>query len=303
MGFLGTIASSLVGGLLGGGQGQAPVQQNIAGGGGFLGGVNASSNVLGNSAVKEAVPEMEPLEERKSLGGRIKGGLRKANTALGSDAGRLATDVGQQFLGDARQARNKRKHFEYLEGKLGNPYEAAAVGGGQAGSVSPSSMASSPSSVSAGHPSQKAEARAQQVHPFSIEEARVKIDTMKFDLKNKWPMRLSQMSADNGVFGLLAYESGMDFEKILGLIPGESMESLTQLVSDYQSYQSHFRRESKGIEDYIIEKGKAIILNPSVMKEGDLLFKEGKKLFRDFGKPSNRQLYRKEFELWRNKIK
>lgn len=262
--------------------GAGPIAEAALGGGAPA----ASANVLGSGGgqsavpvglerpIREAVPDVEPLVDEskpKSFGERFGAAKGKVDEFLGSDSGALAQNIGGQFLGDFRQRRNTNKRYQDVRGRGLNPFEASGVTAG-AGTGAPSTtMGRPPAAVSAGHPSQKAERRAQELQPFNLEEIRVKIDTMKFDLKNKWPMRLSGMSAENGVFGLMAYASGMDFENILSLIPGEDMESLNKLVSDFQAYQSHWRRETLGLEasirDYIVDGGASIISDPNVSKE------------------------------------
>lgn len=101
-----------------------PVASAVVPGGGQIAG---AANKLGGSmgGGGEAVPDMEPLTEPKS--GNIMG---KINKGIGSNVGKLTTDVAGGFLSDYRQRRNTKKRFEDLTGKGLNPYEAAGAGGG-----------------------------------------------------------------------------------------------------------------------------------------------------------------------------
>lgn len=181
---------------------------------GFLGGDSASGNVLGNGA-QEAVPTIEKL----GLGTRVKS---RVNQFLGSDAGRLGTDVGMQFLGDARQARNKKKHFEYLEGKGLNPWEAASLGGGAAGSVSPSSHASAPSSVSAGHPSLKMAAIAGrkewiETEVIAAQFEKIQAESLLIKMNTEWlvPFKFAGMGMENMKAALATFNSPVDISRVL----------------------------------------------------------------------------------------
>lgn len=194
------------------------------GSGGFLGGREMSSSILGNGSIStgggakvlgqpsEAFPEQFPLEKRP---GRFRRGLDRTNEFLGSDVGRLGQNVGGQFLGDYRQARNKKKHFEYLEGKLGNPYEAASVGGGQAGSAPSTSIGQGPVSVSRGHPSQKKV--SQEIENLKVQrrkidaEARVAEQMAEFYVPFKW----ATIGPENMKAMLASFNSGLPYDVIL----------------------------------------------------------------------------------------
>jgi len=108
---LGTIASQ-AGNLLPGGGKEAPITS-----GGYV--------TSGNKTDTRQEPITDP-DGPKSF-------MEKTNNFLGSDTGRLATNIGGQFLSDFRQRRNSRNRFDDLKEEGLTATEIAGGGGGAGG--------------------------------------------------------------------------------------------------------------------------------------------------------------------------
>lgn len=208
------LAASFVPGL-----GQAAGRTNVLG----SGGAQVQSTTLGDPLPGNTGAPSGPItlgssgtseEEKVPLGGRIKSGLKKANNVLGSDAGRLAQNVGGQFLGDARQLRNTKKHQEYLKSEGLNPWEAATGARGAAPTPT-TSIGAAPSAVSGGHPSQKKV--GQEITNLKAQRAKIDAEARVAELTAEWyvPFKWATLGPENMKAMLASFNSGLPYDVIL----------------------------------------------------------------------------------------
>lgn len=160
--------------------------------------------VLGSSGVSE----------RRPLGGRIKEGLKKFDNVLGSDTGRLAQNIGGQFLGDFRQQRNTKKHQEFLKGEGLNPWEAATGARGVAQAPS-TSMGASPASISRSSPGQKKV--GQELLNLKAQRSKIDAEARIADLSGQYflPLKWATIGPENMKAMLASFNSGLTPDQIL----------------------------------------------------------------------------------------
>lgn len=237
---LGTLGSFALGALKGGKQ--AP------GGGGF------TDNGWGSNLRPGG--DLEPLGLKQSLGSR-------ANEFLGSNVGKLATDVGGSFLGDFRARRNQRNQFSDLQGKGLTPWEIAGGGGSGAG---PGAQGNTLGSGPATQINQQQKFQMQErgkdraLEKYKVDksteaalgqlnlsksklpseigkmEQDIHLSAKKYDLINKqmraldrehknfWAIKLATMSPDNVLAALLMSSEGVNAERVLKQIKGSPQQ-------------------------------------------------------------------------------
>lgn len=178
----------------------------------------------------------------------------RVNQGLGSNIGKIGTDIAGGFISDYRGRRNRRNRFKDLKSE-GLTAQEIAGGGGAGGSVTGqgNTLGSGPATqVSQQLEFQKDQARLERANKLKIakvsagpahrgvdvQEERLILEQLvnrkqlaqfdanlqqinatvrrqKFDLENFWPTKFAAMGPDNGMFALAAFHSGIDLERVL----------------------------------------------------------------------------------------
>lgn len=198
------------------------------------------------------------------LGG-LKKATSGINKGLGNNIGKAASQLAGDAIGNAMQRRHSKKNFQRLRDEGLTPVEIAGSGGGTVQSQG-NTLGSGPATqiksqqdftagenqknrdnakdianISARAPGRQAgvsEGKLQlerQLTPAKLAQlrasvAKMEIDTERaeFDLENFWPIRFSNMSMENGMMALAAFNQGIDFEAVLkseGGTPGEIQDA------------------------------------------------------------------------------
>lgn len=246
---LGLQAAGLLSNILGGGKGQdqGGIDSNgvAYGGGGSLGG---SPIVPSNPPIREAQPDIEPLEEPRRQP------IKSINNFLGSNIGKQGAEIAGGFISDFRQRRNTKKNYDRLRRQGLTPYE---IGGGGAGGVvnsqgntlgsGPATQVRSQQEFTAGQAAKDRAAakeraeitaaaprtqakvaverseREAKLQPWQIEKVqaettklREEAATVRFGRDNFWAIKFSTMSRENIMAALAMFNSGLDFRDVLG---------------------------------------------------------------------------------------
>lgn len=193
--------------------------------------------------------------------------MDKTNEFLGTDTGRIGSDIGGQFLGDFRTRRNTRNQYDFLEGKGLTPFEIAGSGGGGTVKSAGNTLGSGPATQAKAQQSfqatekakdralalklgemqqqdrqsniaisERAETRQRDVAEMQIHDYAAKYDViikqarqMDFDYHNKWAMKYATMSSKNVMMAIMARYYGFSGEQILSHDGNMSPESMKDL--------------------------------------------------------------------------
>lgn len=191
-------------------------------------------------------PATEPEEPRTKM--------QKVNQFLGTETGRIGTDIAGGFISDFRSQRNTRKNFKRLKDEGLTSVEIAG-GGGASGAVSSqgNTLGSGPARQAASQQEfQRSQAQLERENKLKVAEIgaraagrqagvsearsgreamiapslrdkvqmelrklRVEIERKKLDIQNLWPMKLASMGKENVMMSLAMFNSGLNLERIL----------------------------------------------------------------------------------------
>ena len=217
---------------------------------GILGGILGSIG----GAIGKIFDDGHPAQDLEPLIDAEPGFLQKANQFLGSNVGKITTEIGGGLLSDARSQRNTRQQFDFLKKQGLDPVEIAGGGGGSSATPAQgNTLGSGPATqllsqqeftrrendkqrandlaiakVQADAPLQRVGLEKER-QPFEL--AKLEQDTFlsakQFDLidkqmraldrehENFWAIKLATMSPENVLAALLMASEGIDAGKVL----------------------------------------------------------------------------------------
>lgn len=211
------------------------------------------------------------------------GVLQTANKFLGSNVGKLSTDVAGGFLNDYRQRRNTRNNFRDLESQGLTPQEIAGGGGGGKQASTGNTLGSGPATqvlsqqqFTAGenqkqraHEIEKTKlqtrapmgqlALSEKLNPLQMqimEQNKVLIGTQINkninDLTYYWETMFSRMSRENVMASLAAFASGTSIKQVLlGIGSEEERQVASGLYDDLIASNSRYLIEAVGIGGWL----------------------------------------------------
>lgn len=246
---------------------------------------------------KPEEPATEPQEPRKKMD--------IVNQFLGTETGRIGTDIAGGFISDYRSQRNSRKNFSRLK-KEGLTSVEIAGGGGASGAVSsqgntlgsgPARQAASQQQFqreqsmldrqnrkevaeigarAAGRQAGVAEGRfglEERMAPklraqidANLQRIKQQVKRAKFDLENIWEMKMAGMSMENGMFALAMASENVD---IASALRGKATPQAIRKMENAIELMKKLQGRSGGL------LGMSQFLEQVVRREGALGGKDG----------------------------
>ncbi len=158
--------------------------------------------------------------------------------------------------------------------------------------------------------------REQQPHKINQMEATLQQTTQQtknlmqqfkranIDLEERWLMKLAGMSAENGLFALLTYESGLDIEKILKAqgASASDIKAVNELINKFIKFKSHIGQEVTGGKEIVKDFVKHLFENTLGLKIGQQ--KPTRKIleFEELKKPKQKSTFWQKEEKLRKYI-